>query len=145
MMLRQSAGELRLRHVWIVVCLAGLLATLLLILTRLGRVPPTQDFQDAQLIAAVRRAVRNKIMVNEVEMFVGHEAAINTSRATLEREFLLSAKYTVRSPKAIGNLSSFADAVYWIRPTRSRYAEVVGIAYTSNNKAILFFATLYPP
>ena len=106
--------------------------------------PPS--ISDEQLLAAVRRAVRDQIGPDEVEQHVGERALINTRRGS-ERLTLRLADIgpdKLAGQTSLPSLKPARDVVYWGRPVDATNPRIVGILWHTDQSEI-FFGVVYPP
>jgi DNA-binding CsgD family transcriptional regulator len=102
---------------------------------------------DMMLVSKTQSAVELGLSPRMVETHVRWSATVNTARKR-DRLVLRFARISPdpARPKQAFSPQGLKDAVYWVRPFRSgRAVRVVGIIWTDEGEAEVFFGLIYPP
>jgi hypothetical protein len=113
------------------------------------------DTPDGRLVDRVLQVADLQLRPNQAESFVGAEATLNTLRGTLDRDALLHANIVADERTGGGeNLALLygglhdgrvRHALYWVRATEAKNPRLVGVLWTNEGEARVFFGVVLPP
>jgi hypothetical protein len=92
---------------------------------------------DDKLVAVIKQAAKERIKAEKIEEFVGEKALVNTARDN-EWLFLEVVSFVFEGERL--RFSEMKEVVYWRRPVNSKYAKLVGLAWTKENHVLFFLA-----
>jgi hypothetical protein len=104
--------------------------------------------EDKTLIKKITQAVDKKVSIQKVDMFVGRNSNLNTTRPGHRESLMESGVELDPNLSEIKSIKEAKEAAYWVLKAKSDFGDpiIVGIAWTkANNEMKLFFGVIPSP